>query len=77
MSKKASDILARMKEVTARERAKPPEETSPQKPAGEDPAPSPTRGKRETVRFTVDLDPELHRFLRIYALERGVRGVKC
>lgn len=28
----------------------------------------------KTVRYTVDLDPELHRFLKIYALDSGARG---
>ncbi|MBC9705820.1 MAG: hypothetical protein H9W81_12785 [Enterococcus sp.] len=30
--------------------------------------------KRETVRFTLDLDPEQHRFLKLYSLENGVKA---
>jgi len=39
--------------------------------------PAPANGRRERgparpVHYTIDLDPELHRSLRIYALERRV-----
>lgn len=81
MSKKASDILSRMKEVAARERAKPLEEPPITPPPPEntkipvaDPIHPSKPSRKETVRITVDLDPELHRLLKIYALEQGVRG---
>ncbi|MER3444708.1 MAG: hypothetical protein C4333_11610 [Meiothermus sp.] len=61
MSKKAGDILARMKQVAVRERI-----------AEAQAQPEAPGGKR--VRVTVDLDPSQHRFLKIFAAERGLKG---
>jgi len=70
-AKSPKDILSRMKAVTTRER----------KPAGESAAPAPAPGglepapeaPKKKVRITVDLDPEMHRFLKVYAAERGMK----
>ncbi|WP_339097962.1 hypothetical protein ACINK0_15770 [Deinococcus sp. VB343] len=67
MTKKASDVLARMKATAGRE--KPVSTASaelPAMPEAEPPA-KPPRVRR--VRFTLDLDPEQHKALKRFALE--------
>lgn len=67
MTKRASDVLARMKATTNREKpvstVLPPLDT-------EDEAPELTKPPRvRRVRFTLDLDPEQHKALKRFALE--------
>jgi len=73
-AKNPKDILTRMKAVTTREHKseKPPPRgaTTPSEPLTEDPV-QPAPGRK--VRITVDLDPETHRFLKVYAAQKGVK----
>jgi hypothetical protein len=83
--KSASDILARFRKTT--EQAKPiavvvPEigesDTPPPLSAEPTPAPepplNPTQTKVKPIRYTVDLDPEQHKFLKRFAVEAEVDG---
>jgi len=70
-AKSPKDILSRMKAVTTRERKSVGENAAPASaPGGLEPAPEAPKKK---VRITVDLDPEMHRFLKVYAAERGMK----
>lgn len=60
---KAGELVERMARLNGAAGPPPPAPAAPA--AGGDRA-------RRPVRFTVDLDPELHRSLRIFALERRV-----
>jgi len=65
MSKRASEILARMRQVTMSAR----ESRGPGPEAPESGLSAPVGGRRTRVRFTLDLSSEQHRFLRRFALE--------
>lgn len=79
--KPASDILARFRKTA--EQPKPiavvvpeaAESDTPPPVSGEPtpaPMPPPSRAKAKTVRYTVDLDPKQHKFLKRFALEAEV-----
>lgn len=74
MSKKAGDILARMKQVAVRERTAGDDPLSGRRAAVHPEAPAQPEAPSKRVRITVDLDPSQHRFLKIYAAERGLKG---
>lgn len=66
---KAGDLLGKMRKVTLHET-----------PAQGDqiPAPveaQPSRNGKRTVRFTLDLSPEQHRFLKRFAFDAEVDGI--
>lgn len=71
MSKSASDVLARMKATTNREKPVSTVPTETSLPAAEpQEVPLPTRPPRvRRVRYTLDLDPEQHKALKRFALE--------
>lgn len=75
---KSSDILQRMRQATLRERPSSQElEAGNDSPPPSSPLPAPTDGRRalllpqsgKRVRFTLDLQPHQHKFLKRFALE--------
>jgi len=67
-AKSAKDLLERMKTVAAR-RGTAPKEAEVAPPPAEPAEPV----AKKKVRITVDLDPEMHRFLKVYAAKRGMK----
>jgi hypothetical protein len=75
---KSSDILARMRQATLREKPSSPQtEAENSSPTPPSPLPAQTDGRRavllpqsgKRVRFTLDLNPQQHKFLKRFALE--------
>ena len=76
---KSSDILERMRQATLRERSSSSQESEAgiASPAPSAPLPTHTDGRRalllpqsgKRVRFTLDLQPQQHKFLKRFALE--------
>jgi hypothetical protein len=75
---KSSDILARMRQATLREKPSSQQmEADNSSPTPSSPIPGQTDGRRavllpqsgKRVRFTLDLNPQQHKFLKLFALE--------
>jgi len=71
-AKRPKDLIERMKRVAAQQT--PGEEGLPTAPPPPAEAPEPT--ERKNVRITVDLNPEMHRLLKVYASNQEMKVSK-